>query len=247
MPENVKVLASRRAYEFHADDLRLSTLSMKPVQAQIQQLFQFQTTVMGQPLSTFGDVPPTYPPGVVFDMGAWPTPEGQLIPIRFLHFEQYRVVVDVAGPSSIITAIFDRLQRFLSELQAADGSPVIGKPEHLLDYSEITAHFSFPLEALIAPSLWNLFAKVAKKDAQDSGFSVIPMLVMQTALDNNNITALAGPSDPHAFTFALRAGTRPDEHIYLSSAPLDSDAHLAYLNELESCLQDTSDLSSQHS
>jgi len=35
MPENMKVLASRRAYEFHADDLRLSTLSMKPVQAQI--------------------------------------------------------------------------------------------------------------------------------------------------------------------------------------------------------------------
>jgi hypothetical protein len=237
MPEKIKVLASRRAYEFHADDLRLSLLSMKPIQAQIQQLFQFQTTAMGQPLPTFGDVPSTYPPGMVFDMGVWPTPEGQLIPIRFLHFEQRRIVIEVAGPSSIILAIFDRLQHFLSELQAADGSPVIGKPERLVDYSEITAQFPFPLESLIVPSLRDLFAKVVKQDSKDSGFSVVPMLTIQTVPSNERIAALAGPSDPHAFTFALRTGTHPEEHIYLSNAPLDSEVHLSYLNELESSLR----------
>lgn len=238
MPEHIKILASRRAYEFHADDLRLSTLSMKPVQAQIQQLFQFQTTVMGQPMPTFGEVPSTYPPGMVFDMGVWLTPEEQLIPIRFLHFEQRRIVIDIAGPSSVITAIFDRLQQFLSELQAADGSPVIGKPERVLDYSEITAHFPFSLESLVVPSLRNLFAKVAHKDVKDMGFSVIPMFVIQTVPGNQNVAAIAGPSDPHAFTFALRTGTRPEERIYLSNAPLDSEAHLSYLNELESSLRD---------
>ncbi len=237
MPENMKVLASRRAYEFHADDLRLSTLSMKPVQAQIQQLFQFQVAVMGQPLPTFGEVPSTYPPGMVFDMGVWLTPEEQLIPIRFLHFEQRRIVIEVAGPSSIITAIFDRLQQFLSELQAADGSPVIGKLERILDYSEITAHFPFSLESLVVPSLRNMFAKVANKDVKDSGFSVVPMFIIQAVPNNENVAALAGPSDPHVFTFALRAGTHPEEHIYLSNAPLDSEAHLAYLNELESSLR----------
>ncbi len=236
MPKNMKVLASRRAYEFHADDLRLSLLSMKPVQAQIQQLFQFQTTAMGQPLPTFGEVPSTYPPGMVFDMGVWLTPEEQLIPIRFLHFEQRRIVIEVAGPSSIIPAIFDRLQQFLSELRAADGSPVIGKPERILDYSEVTAHFSFSLEALIAPSLRNLFAKVANKDGKDTGLWLLPMFVVQTVPGNEQVAALAGPGDPRAFTFALRTGTSPEEHIYLSNAPLDSETHLSYLNELEGCL-----------
>ena len=236
MPKNMKVLASRRAYEFHADDLRLSLLSMKPVQAQIQQLFQFQTAVMGQPLPTFGEVPSTYPPGMVFDMGVWLTPEKQLIPIRFLHFEQRRIVIEVAGPSSIIPAIFDRLQQFLSELRAADGSPVIGKPERVLDYSEITAHFSCSLDALIVPSLRNLFVKVANKDVKDNGLWAVPMFVIQTVPSYEKIATLAGPGDSRAFSLALRIGTSPEEQIYLSNAPLDSETHLSYLDELESIL-----------
>src|SRR5947209_3127631 len=110
MLEQIKLLSSRRAYEFRPDDLRLSVLSVKPVQEQITQLFQFQTSIMGTPMATFGDVPVTYPPGFVFDMGVWISQNKQVIPIRFLHFEQRRIVIDVAGPSFAITAIFDQLQ-----------------------------------------------------------------------------------------------------------------------------------------
>jgi len=237
MPEDIKVLASRRAYEFHTDDLRLSTLSMKPVQVQIQQLFQFQAAAMGSPLPTFGNVPVTYPPGMVFNMGTWLTPDEQLIPIRLLHFEQRRVVIDVTGPSSTITAIFERLQQFLSELQAADGSPVIGKPERILDYSEIVARFPFSLESFFVPSLGNLFARIAHKDAKNIKLSIAPVFVIQTFPENEEVAALGVPSDPYAFTFALRTGTRPEEHIYASNAPLDSEAHLSYLNELGSSLR----------
>ena len=96
MLEQVKLLASRRAYEFRPDDLRLSTLSIKPVQEQIQRLFQFQTAVMGSPMPTFGEVPATYPPGFVFNMGTWIAEDKQIIPIRLLHFEQRQIVIDVA-------------------------------------------------------------------------------------------------------------------------------------------------------
>src|SRR5260221_5979497 len=115
MLEQVKLLTSRRAYEFRPDDLRISMLSTKPVQEQIQQLFQFQTAMMGTPIATFGDVPVTYPPGFVFDMGVWISQDKQIIPIRFLHFEQSRIVIDVAGPPVALTPSFHGLRQLLFE------------------------------------------------------------------------------------------------------------------------------------
>src|SRR6266481_2653164 len=107
MLEQIKILSSRRAYEFQQDDLRLSVVSARPVQQQFQELFRLQTSAMGSPSPTFGEVPATYPPGFVFDMGIWISPGEQLVPIRFLHFEQYRIVIDVAGTSDALTPIFE--------------------------------------------------------------------------------------------------------------------------------------------
>src|SRR6185503_13027993 len=120
MLEEIKILSSRRAYEFRQDDLRLTMLSTKMVQQQFQELFQFQASMMGSPSPTFGDVPATYPPGFVFDMGVWVSPEQQPVPIRFLHFEQRRIVIDVAGSSESITAIFEQVKSFFSALHAPD-------------------------------------------------------------------------------------------------------------------------------
>jgi hypothetical protein len=237
MLEQVKLLSSRRAYEFRPDDLRLSALSVKPVQEQITQLFQFQMSVMGTPTATFGDVPATYPPGFVFDMGVWISQNKQVIPIRFLHFEQRRIVIDVAGPSFAITAIFDQLRHFLSELQAPDGSPIVGEPERVLDQTVISAQFPSPLEAMFAPPLRKLFARVIGTNAGNEEFALIPSFVIQKHLTEQAIEKVASPEDSNAITFGPRAGTRPEEHIYLSSAPLDSEEHLSYLNELEATLR----------
>ena|SRR3989442_1593141 len=235
MIERMKLLGSRRAYEFRPDDLRLSTLSIKPVQEQIQRLFQFQTAVMGSPLPTFGDVPATYPPGYVFNMGTWVSEDKQIMPIRLLHFEQRRIVIDVVGPSSAITAIYEQLRRFLSELQAPDGSPTIGEPERVLDYSVISAQFPFALDALLVSPLRQLITKASTTtDSQES--MLVPTIVMQTHPTGQEIAKLANPEDSGAFTLGLRVGTRPEEHIYLSAAPLDSEAHLAYLTKLDAAL-----------
>ncbi len=237
MLEQVKLLASRRAYEFRPDDLRLSTLSIKPMQEQIQQLFQFQTAVMGSPMPTFGEVPATYPPGFVFNMGTWISEDKQIIPIRLLHFEQRRIVIDVAGPSSAITAIYEHLRHFLSELQAPDGSPIVGEPERVLDHTVVSAQFPFSLEAMFAPPLRKLFTRVLNANASSEELALVSTIVTQKHPAGQEIARLANPEDSYALTLGLRAGTRPEEHIYLSSAPLDSEAHLSFLNELEVVLR----------
>jgi hypothetical protein len=236
MFEQVKLLASQRAYEFRPDDLRLSTLSTKPVQEQIQQLFQFQVSIMGQPMATFGEVPASYPPGFVYNEGVWFFQENQLVPIRFLHFEQSRIVIDVAGPSSAITAIFEQLRQFLSRLQAADGSPIIGEPERVLDHTVISAQFSFSREAIFAQPLRKLFAGDISANASSEELALVPTIILQKHTIGQKIAKTAVPEDSHAFTFGPRIGTRPEERIYFSSAPLDSDAHLAYLTELDAAL-----------
>lgn len=235
MLEQIKLITSRRAYEFRTDSLRLSTLSIKPIQEQIMHIFQFQTSVMAQPMATFGDVPASYPPGFVFNMGVWISPETQVIPIRFLHFEQNRIVIDVAGPSSAITEIFEQLKHFLSGLQTPDGSQVVGEPERILDYTIISAQFSFALGALFSPTLRNLFSKIRDTEASTQELALTSTIVIQNS-PSKQAAKTASPEESNAFTFGLRAGTRPEEHIYFSCAPLNSESHLQYLYELEEAL-----------
>lgn len=232
MLEQIKILSSRRAYEFHQDDIRLTTLSTKLVQQQFQELFQFQTSVMGAPAPTFGDVPSTYPPGFVFDMGVWLTPDEQLVPIRFLHFEQRRIVIDVAGPSSAITGIFERVKLFFADLSAPDGSPVIGEPERILDYSEITARYSFTLDALVPTPFRKIITDSLPESSNANGM-MIPTLSVQFYPSDQELDGVPSVGDVRALTFTLRSGTQPQDHIYFSGAPLDSEAHLRYLHELD--------------
>src|SRR5436309_6267751 len=174
MLEQVKILTSRRAYEFGADAIRLSTLSIQPIQQQIQQLFGFQSSAIGAPISTFGAVPATYPPGIVFNLGVWIHQEEQIVPIRFIHFEQNRIVIDVAGPTVAIDGIAERLFHFLSGLQAADGSPVVGEPKRVNDYSEITAQFPCPLDAIFSRPLQRLLSKTMSIGGGDKSKTMVP-------------------------------------------------------------------------
>ena len=238
MLQQVKILTGRKAYEFHPDDIRISTLSIKPIQEQLQNLFQFQASAMATPMATFGEVPATYPPGFVFDMGVWLTPdEQQIVPIRFLHFEPRRIVIDVAGPSSTITPIYNHLQNFLSQLQAADGNPVIGEPRRILDYSEISAQFSEPLDAIFSPRIRKLLAKTMAESASGNEVVPVPTLVIQALSRGQEYAGTVNANEPHSFTLSQRAGSSLSESVYFSAAPLDSEIHLNYLNELEEALR----------
>ena len=237
MLEQIKILTSRRSYEFRPDDLRLSMLSIKPVQDHIQKLFNFQGVIVGSPASTFGDVPLTLPPGLVFTTGMCLLSENeQLTPIRFLNVEQHRIVIDVAGTSSIIDEIFDKLRDTLSELHAPDGAAIIAEPEKILNYSEITAHFTSPLDSILNNPLRKLLRKFASQDMDGNNSILVPTLAIQAYPASQQLPAVPGANDNRVFTFAQRAGTRPEEQVYFSGAPLDSEKHMSYLEELEALL-----------
>jgi hypothetical protein len=230
--EQLKILTARRAYEFRPDDLRLSVLSVVQVHQQIQQLFSFQVAAVGTPQQTFGPVPNTMPPGLVLDFGATQTPENIPTPMRFLHFEPQRIVIDVAGPSSAIDWTYEQLQRVLTAMQAPDGSPVLGEPERVREYSEISVHLGFGFEKLVGGPVFELAQKTFAEDHRE----VLPMGVKFDAVDPDNKVE-PGRIGLHSYSrgnsIELRAGTRPEDKVFLSVAELPTDQHIAWLESLE--------------
>jgi hypothetical protein len=230
---DVVILSSRRAYEFPPDRIRLTMLSTPPVMERIRQAFAFQSAVVGTPMATFGDVLATYPPGVVFDNGMLVTENGLVAPVRFLHFESRRVVIDMAGQSSLTEAVFDRIRLILSDIQAPDGQPALGAYDAILEYSEITAAFDFDLTDLLRPGLLDLFERVMDTSRQTFPTAILPTIQLQKHPLEAEYPGPILSAQSAAIQIALRAGHRADSHTYFSAAPLDSEAHLAYLTELE--------------
>src|SRR5258708_12284926 len=102
MLEQVKILTSRRAYEFTPDALRLSSVSIQPVQRQIQQLFNFESSAIGSPMPMFGEGPTTYPPGIVFHLGSCRYQHESLLPIPSLPFDPTRTRSHITVPTTAI-------------------------------------------------------------------------------------------------------------------------------------------------
>lgn len=229
MIDQIRILDARRAYEFHPDDLRLTMFTLEDVRLRIKRMFSFHVAEIGRPIPSFGPVLKTIPPGVVFNFGAAVPDGGSTTPIRYLHFEPARIVVDVAGPSSAIDFVVKQLIDAVADLRAPDGAPVIGQPARVRDYSEIVAHFDFPPSALLAPALSDVFHRAATSAGKDF---VAPSVIIATDLREGKYAGTPRPG-PDAFNFELRMGEDPGARIYFSGAPLATDAHVTYLRELE--------------
>lgn len=237
MAQNLKLITSRRAYEFRMDDLRLSVLCLPDVYTRIQQMFGFEGAVVATPQETFGPVLGTLPPGLVFNIGVVEADIGPATPIRFLHFEHRRIVVDVAGPSSAIDVIFAALEQELEGLTAPDGSPVMGEVDRVLDYSEYSGQFTFSLGSILNPDLQDLFLDVAGGEGRREHETVVlPTVTLGVHRGDEEYGGLAAESGSRRVQIAVRAGTRPEDGIGFSGAPLDSKAHRSYLTELERIL-----------
>jgi len=236
MAVQAKILTSRRAYEFGPDEIRLTVLSTPGVVAYIQQMFNFQVAQIGTPPPTFGSVPVTTPPGLVFQMGVMTLADNSFISIRSLHFEQRRVIIDVAGPTADIEPIYEQLQAVLGEMRAADGTAVIGQSERTLDYSEASTHFSFAPEAVLPPAIRDLFRRALPSESAGSGrgIALVPLIEVRTRPSDREYGG--ANVEPQAFHLELRAGATPNSKVYYSAAPLASDAHLTLLQELEGIL-----------
>jgi len=232
MPEQVRILASRRAYEFRPESLRLTMLLAPMIAQQIQATLGFHNAAIGTPLETFGPIAPTFPPGFVFNNGVYSRPDGQMVPIRFLHFEPTRIVCDIAGPSEGLDHVFQTLRTIFGSTTAADGTPIMEEAERVLDYSEVTSVLSFGVEQILPPGWHALISETLA-----SGAPLLPTLYLRGYASHQPSERLTSLADHHAWRLEIRPETPPGEREYRSSAPLPSDAHIAFLQRLEETLE----------
>lgn len=233
---NVKILTARKGYEFTLDDLRLTMFGAEPVYAPIKEAFYFQAHGLASPPPTFGPVTPTIPPGLIFQMGMWVAEDKTIVPIRFLHIESSRIVIDVAGPSAAADAIFQRLLDITSDLAAPDGSPLIGQPVRTLNFSELSIQHNGALENLFAPAVRELFAASARESSQESNTRLLPSIQFQASSPDSPFDGQINTGNGRTFSLSLRAGSSLDEHAIYSSAPLETDAHLRFLEALSALM-----------
>lgn len=231
---DITVLSSRRSYEFAVDDLRLTLLANAGVLQHVQQQFAFAAANIATPMEFFGPVTSTLLPGLVFNFGVSAFPEPGGTSIRFLHFEQRRVVIDVAGPSSVLDPTFSVFREMLSELRAPDGSPAIGEPTHRQDFSEITFKLPFGSEALLSPNLRSIMNEAIAPTRTGSG-TLAASVLLQLIPDGEEYPGLA-TRDHRTARIEPRAGSSPADRLFFSSAPIDSDSRIALVERLENAL-----------
>jgi hypothetical protein len=230
---SLKLIVARRSYEFPPDELRLSLITTQPVMDVLRTTFSFGNVQIGQPMPIISDVPRTIPPGLVLDNGHIVVSAGQVVPIRFIHFEPRRVIIDVAGASTAIDAIYAILRQILEGLQAADGSPAMGELQAVIDYSELTFHADTAPINFLAPKLRKAMVKHIDHTV-DTSLVLVPSIRVTAQAPSEDYPGALNPwGERSLFVLEHRAGTKPEDGILYSAASLDTDAHLAYLRELQ--------------
>jgi len=240
VPEQITIFTSRKAYEFRMEGLRLTLLTLPDIQELIRQTFAFQAHAIGTPQPTFGEVASTFPPGLVFNLGVYVRPTGDPVPIRLLHIEPLRIVVDVAGLSSDAEDVYRKLRESLNGIVAPDGGPAIDEPYEVRDYSEVVLRLKAPSAALVSDALLTV-TRQAWAQARRSDHSIL-VPTISFVVQDSGIPFQGVSVGPGARTIQLapRQGYLLDDQMYFSSAPLDSDRHLEYLNALEQSFAESS-------
>ena len=228
--KDFRIISSSRAYMFAQDTVRLSAIATPEAHNLIVSRFAFQSMqVAALPGNRFGELPATVPPGLVGVSGRHVLEDGSLIPIRYIAIEAQRVTVEIASPSAFIDPVFDMLRTACNELQLAAGGKAIGDPIGSADQSDATAKLERPLSALLPTAAARLLASAA--DSADEGASLSLSLSWRCLLDQGRRTPGLAPA-----SLEPRIGTTDEDGVTFSSVFLESEAHHAYLQELERTL-----------
>lgn len=232
MIRDLQILGSRRAYEFAMDDIRLTMLSNAIVLNAIRKRFFFEAAVVGTPMATFGPVDATIPPGLVFNSGLSTTSENTGTPIRLLHIERTRIVIDIAGTSDEIAPVFEKLMEMVGQIRTDEGFPAVGKPFRHLDQSDVRGEIDFSFDRLLHPAIRDSVLRYGNQEGQVA----VPFIATRMMTPEGLYPGLVLDA-PELFRLELRAGTQVSHGSLFSSAPLPSDAHIDMLNDLVTKLE----------
>lgn len=229
MSDSLRILSARRAFEFAPDELRLTVLTNASFLQHFQAEFDFGEAAIDRPSQTFGPVPETSPPGLVFAYGSVKL-GAMAVPIRYIHFEAQRIVIDVAGPSESIVPIYRAIRSMLEDAKAPDGHPVLGDPIHTLDYSDLVMRLDLGPTAALMGEIGRLYVEASGESGDGEDLIAVPRWDVHV----RPVDAPFHPVPAHQqFRLALRPGTAPTDCRFVSGAPLDTDAHQAFLERLE--------------
>ena len=219
----MKILSARRAYEFAQDGLRLKALSTPRLEDVYKMRSSLRRIRLVLPLPRYRTVPITYPPGAVFDTGALVGPP--FTPIRFLHIEPRRIVIDVWSKSSTIDTVFARLLSVVDDLPPE--LRAIDDPIRVRDRSEILVDGELRIEAIFR----NEIVASVKETLADAEISeVVPGISVWPVRPSDD--GFQAHGDPDVFALEVRAGTAVSDHQLFSAAPLTTEGHATYLRRL---------------
>ena len=221
----MNILSARRAYEFPQDALRVSALATPAFTQTANQRFGFQFGSVATPMVTFGPVENVFPPGAVFNVGSFSDGRATT-PIRFIHVEQRRVVIDVAGPTSAADAVYEAFRELANAMVLSVDQPAIGDPIGHLDWSDISHSGALRTELLFSDAVTQALNNfIPKADLQflEPGIRVWPAEETDT---------YAGDSDVRVYKLETRSGTSPRERVIYSGAPLPTSDHEVFLRHL---------------
>lgn len=227
-------MSASRSYEYAVDDLRLTLLSHGNVVEHLRGVFSFEQAEITRPPETYGPVLVTSPPGLLLGGGLVPGLGERIGTIRMITVDARRLVIEVAGPSSEIALVFDHLMESLSEVEASDGGKAFGTPVSTQEHSELSFWSASLLEGMIAPEISEVLKKYGLPRDDDHAMNFIPSL--RAKFQERHLEYFANPTDMNAFSIDMRSGDTFDRGLLYSAAPLDSDTHLAMLDEIEQAL-----------
>jgi len=227
MPSHIKLLTTRRGYEFDADELRLDVLALPHNQQVVKEEFGFQANGIASPPPLFGSVPQSVPAGLIFLTGAFAGDEAR-VPIHTLAIEPRRVVLDMLASPETIDLAFERLRLVTDGMAPGDLGPTIGEPRRARDYSEMSVRFDFDAERLLAPGLGPLLKRAVSSLSTTENDALLPTLSLQLLAPDQEYP---GPTTSAA-VLAPRAFTEPSDRVYYSAAFLTPEEHSEYLNAI---------------
>lgn len=236
--KNLAIITASQAFDFPAEEIRLSYLSMPQLQAAIGQAFGFRASGITPPPQTFGPVEMTNPPGLVYEWGQWETEEGQF-PIRLLAIENKRVVWQIAGAENEeIGALMHHLVSVCDKVKTlAEGADVLGKWKGTQWYSELSFTLdvevdafkrAMPILQIIDQALYHEIPKTQR---------TFPAITVFNYRSEEQFPGDVRQWHGSKFNLALRQGTTVDENTFYSAAPLRTKDHIALIKNIEAQLK----------